>query len=263
MGAYFPFTVAVIGTATLFGHLVDSATDARASDLLSLALLFLSLFGLKPFHIEAIVTHIDDGTVGEADAIVMVIGTGDDIAVLVEFVHKSVIRSGVEDTAQVRYRLADVGSWGGLDGDTLRMVVIAYSTKNYALLLIGGAERLEPSATVVGTQRGQDVLWQLVGGISITDVAIQELGAELATKEPIEFLGGQVDIVIQHLVNEGIYLLETLFIRLELEQFLDLHHVAALEDSLRMVVNNQVAVRRILGAKEHQADTKLGFHDIL
>lgn len=83
---------------------------------MSQALLFLSLFGLKPFHIEAIVTHIDDGTVGEADAIVMVIDKGDEIAVLVEFVHEGIIRSGVEDIVQLRYRLADVGSWGGLDG---------------------------------------------------------------------------------------------------------------------------------------------------
>ena len=209
------------------------------------------------------VIHIDNGAVGEVDAIVLVIDKGNEIAVLVEFVHEGIIRSCVEDIAQMRYRLADVGSRGGLDGDTLRMAVIAYSTKDVSLLLIGGTEGLKPGTTVVGTQRGQDVLWQLVGGISITDVAIQELGAELATKEPIEFLGGQVDIVIQHLVNEGIYLLETLFIRLELEQFLDLHHVAALEDSLRMVVNNQVAVRRILGAKEHQTDTKLGLHNIL
>ena len=99
MGAYFPFTVTVIGTATLFGHLVDSATETRAGDLLSLDLLLLSLFGLKPFHIEAIVIHIDNGAVGEVDAIVLVISTGNDIAVLMEFVHEIVIRSGVKDVA--------------------------------------------------------------------------------------------------------------------------------------------------------------------
>lgn len=243
--ADFPFSVTIVGTATLLGDLVDCATDTRAGDLLSLVLLFLSLFGLKPFHIEAIVIYIDNGAVGEVDAIVLVVDTGDEKAILVELAHEGVIGSCVEDVSQLRYRLADIGSWDGLDGDTLRMMVLANLTKDVSLQTIGWTEGLKPGAAVVGTQRGQDMLRQLVGGITKTDAAIQELGAKLATKEPVEFLGGQVDIVIQHLVNEGINLLETLFLGLELEQFLDLHHITALEDSLGVVVNNHVAIRGI------------------
>ena len=119
-----------------------------------MALSFLCLFGLKPFHIKAMVIHIDNGAVGEVDAIVLVIDKGDEIAVLVEFVHEGIIRSGVEDIAQLRYGLAEVGSWGGMDGDTLRMAVIAYSAYYSSLLLIGGTEGLQPFAAVVGAQRG-------------------------------------------------------------------------------------------------------------
>ncbi len=73
--------------------------------MLSLVLSFLGLFWLKPFHIEAIVDHIDNGAVSEVDAIVLVIDTGDEIAVLVELTHEDVIGSGVEDAAQLCYRL--------------------------------------------------------------------------------------------------------------------------------------------------------------
>lgn len=97
--ADFPFTIAIVGSATLFGHLVDNATDTRTGDLLPLVLSFLNLFGLKPFHIEAIVFHIDNGAVDEVNAIVLVIDTSEVIAILMEFVHESVIRSGVEDVA--------------------------------------------------------------------------------------------------------------------------------------------------------------------
>ena len=99
-------------------------------------------------------------------------------------------------------------------------MVLANLTKDVSFLFIGGAEGLKPGATVVRTQRGYDMLRQLVGGIAKTDAAIQEFGAKLATKEPVEFLGGQVDVIVQHLVNEGINLLETLFLGLELERSL-------------------------------------------
>ena len=212
--ANFPLPVAVTRTATLFSHFVDSATNTRTRDSLSLVMLLLSLLllGLKSTDIKTIVIHIDNGAVGEVDAIILVIDTGEEIAVLVEFAHKSVIRSGVEDAAQLRYRLIDVESWGSLDGDALRMMVLANLTKDVSLQLIGGTEGLEPGTAVVGTQRGQDMFRQLVGGIAITDTAIQQLGTELATKEPVEFLGGQVDVVIQYLIDEGIYLLESLFL---------------------------------------------------
>lgn len=70
--ADFPFSVTIVGTATLLGDLIDNTTDTWARDLLSLVLFFLSLLllDLKPSHIEAIVIYIDNGAVGEIDAIV-------------------------------------------------------------------------------------------------------------------------------------------------------------------------------------------------
>ena len=209
-------------------------------------LLSLLLLGLKSTDIKTIVIHIDNGAVGEVDAIILVIDTGEEIAVLVEFAHKSVIRSGVEDAAQLRYRLIDVESWGSLDGDALRMMVLANLTKDVSLQLIGGTEGLEPGTAVVGAQRGQDVLWQPIGGTGVLDAAVQQFGAELPTEKPVEFFGCQVDVVIQHLVDKGINLSESLFLGLELEQFLNLHHIAALEDGLGVVVNNQITVGGIL-----------------
>lgn len=47
MSTDFPLPVVVVGTATLLGDLIDSTTNTRAGDMLSLVLFFLQLLGLK------------------------------------------------------------------------------------------------------------------------------------------------------------------------------------------------------------------------
>ena len=66
-----------------------------------MALSFLCLFGLKPFHIKAMVIHIDNGAVGEVDAIVLVIDTGDEKAILVMFVTEGFVGGAAENVVQL------------------------------------------------------------------------------------------------------------------------------------------------------------------
>jgi len=54
------------------------------------------------------VFHVDDGAVGEIDAIVLVIDTGDEIASLVELVAEGFVGGGIENVVQLRNCLADV-----------------------------------------------------------------------------------------------------------------------------------------------------------
>ena len=48
------------------------------------------------------------------------------------------------------------------------------------------------------------------------DAAVQQFSAKLPTEEPVELFGGEIDVVVEHLVDESINLPEAVFLGLEL-----------------------------------------------
>ena len=117
-----------------------------------------------------------------------------------------------------------------------------------------------PAGEIVLPKQLSDLRAQLDGLTVPRHCASMDSCAKLPIKDTVDVSRGKTWVICQQIVDGLLYLCKTSCGILELKQLLDAKELTTFEYSLVLVVNNDIAIRRVLLTDKDQAYAKLPLH---